>query len=237
MKAAYRYIRILFLRLLGFIYGRQLETFKNVVILAPHPDDEIFGCNALIQHQIEEAHGVSVIFLTDGEGSHRNCCSTNPIEIASNRQMLAKRANVSITKNIHFLHFPDGGIGVEETSTKEVKKIVKALNPDAIFTPHHFEGWHDHTNTNKIGSIIAKELNISLYEYCVWFWISMSFSKAFKCRWRNSRFLIPDQAKKRRAIDIYTQALAPCGKPWSGQLRKQFIKANCWERELYFKAN
>ena len=78
---------------------------------------------------------------------------------------------------------------------------------------------------------------VELYHYCVWFWFSMPLRKAWRCDWKNARLLdISDvYEKKRRAMDIYLQALAPCGAPWVGRLPRQFLKAFEWRRELYFR--
>src|SRR4030042_4670203 len=40
--------------------------FKNVLILAPHPDDDVLGCGgAIIKHKVDKDF-VSVICFTDG---------------------------------------------------------------------------------------------------------------------------------------------------------------------------
>ena len=55
--------------------------------------------------------------------------------------------------------------------------------------------------------------------------------------WKNAAQLCMTPAEHRiklDAMDAYIRPLAPCGKPWSGVLPKVFVKANKWNRELYF---
>ncbi len=77
---------------------------------------------------------------------------------------------------------------------------------------------------------------VTVYEYCVWMW----YYNVRHLDWRNALTLKMTSEEHRRklaAVDIYTKALAPCGKPWSGVLPPVFLRANRWHRELYFRVH
>ena len=38
--------------------------FKNILVVAPHADDEILGCGATIYKMIQEGHNVYVLIMT-----------------------------------------------------------------------------------------------------------------------------------------------------------------------------
>ena len=39
---------------------------RRVLVLAPHPDDEVFGCGAAIAMHVAEGSAVHVVIVTDG---------------------------------------------------------------------------------------------------------------------------------------------------------------------------
>ena len=45
-----------------------------VLVLAPHPDDEVFGCAGAIMRHIAAGDPVTVLILTDGGGDQDDGC-------------------------------------------------------------------------------------------------------------------------------------------------------------------
>ena len=106
-----------------------------------------------------------------------------------------------------------------------------------------------------------KIVPIQLYHYCVWFWFSMPLRKAFKVDWRNAVTVeltgrrtegggqrTEDGGRgtedgeqetaldrKREAMRVYLDDLAPCGNPYCGRLPGELSRAFEWKRELFFK--
>lgn len=209
----------------------------NVVILAPHPDDEVFGCGGLIARLVAKGQTPHVIVLTGGGGSHRGCCSTAESDIISARRELTHKAMAALglpESNIYELNFTDGNIG--EGNPEEKKKLVALIleiKPDVILVPHNGEGWPDHLAARELRIELAGD-DTEVYEYCVWMW----YYRQKNLDWKNGYVLKMSRAEhqnKLDAINIYHSALAPCGKPWVGVLPKLFVKANSTNQELFFK--
>lgn len=138
-------------------------------------------------------------------------------------------------ENIHELNYPDGGISGENPQTDELKRLIGRLNPQTVFVPHWGEGWPDHIRTAEIVKSIVPAADTAIYEYCVWMWY---YNVWRGLDWKNAAVLKMTKAeheRKLRAMDAYIQPLAPCGNPWSGVLPPIFIRANQWNKELYFK--
>ena len=236
MKSFIRYIRLFILHFLNS-YRPQLELSENTVIIAPHPDDEVIGCAGLIQALVERNTPPHVIILTGGEGSHRGCCDTSAEEIIEARHQLTIKAAITLglpLSNIHCLEYPDGGIDIAHTETEKLKVLLEELSPKAIFAPHNGEGWNDHVRVAGIIKKLIKQHLVDVYEYCVWMW----YYNVWNLDNKNARILKMTPAqhqRKLKAIEQYVTPLAPCGKPWSGVLPKVFLKAACWNKELYFK--
>ncbi|MGC9066690.1 MAG: PIG-L deacetylase family protein, partial [Candidatus Ratteibacteria bacterium] len=45
----------------------KLSSKENIIVFAPHPDDEIIGCAGIIQECLEKQGTVYVVYLTNGD--------------------------------------------------------------------------------------------------------------------------------------------------------------------------
>lgn len=238
IKDIIRKLRVNALHGIANIRAGSIEPKESLLIIAPHPDDEVIGCAGLIQRSLNKGNDVYVIILTGGEASHNGCCGITSQELITARRGLAININRKLgipTKNLFFLDYPDGKISYNHQETDKLSRLIKNIHPHAIFIPHKGEGWNDHIQAGNIIRRITTEMtDIRLYEYCVWFW----YYNTWKIDWKNAQLLNmtkEEHLKKKEAIDKYIYPKAPCGKPWSGTLPKIFIHANRWNKELYFK--
>lgn len=216
--------------------ARELSLHGRVVIVAPHPDDEVIGCGGLIARLVARGNAPHIVALTGGEGSHRGCCKLPAGDIKQARRGLTRQALQILgvpAQNLHELDFPDGGISAQSPEAERLKALLEELRPDAVLVPHWGEGWPDHINAAKIVKTITQASEV--YEYCVWMWY---YNVWRGLDWSNARRLklTPEEhVLKLCAIDAYVKPLAPCGKPWSGVLPTLFLTANSGNSELYFK--
>lgn len=238
MRNIIRIIRVLIIRILSVIFSSKANLAKGkILILAPHPDDEVFGCSGLIQQQFSADKEVYIIFMTRGEFSHNGCCDIDKEILKSERAKLTYNALSLLgvkQNNVYKLSYPDGSLFYSLEETRKLKNLIELINPDAIFVPHSGEGWNDHIETQNIAKELIKDKNIELYAYCIWFW----YYNVWSIDWKNAFILQMTSGQKKlknKAIDIYIDAKAPCGKPYSGVLPKVFVWANRWSKELYFK--
>lgn len=238
LKNQLRKIRIIILRATSSVKAKHFPEVESALVIAPHPDDEIFGCAGLIQHLLSKQKKVSIIILSDGSASHKGCCNIKKKTITNRRRELAHKANSHLgvaSKDLHFLDYPDGKISYNSLETLRLKSLIEQIQPDTILIPHHKEGWSDHIEAGNIIKKLAQEnYKYSIYEYCVWFW----YYNSWKLDWKNAYTLTMNSKefyRKKEAINYYIEPLAPCEKPWSGVLPKLFIKATLWRKELFFK--
>lgn len=238
LKDIIRRIRVAYMRYKA--KGCPVPEFMGggILIIAPHPDDEVLGCGGLIAKLCDAGRPPHIIYMTGGEGSHRSCCNLPKEELVSARRSLTLSAIHILgvpVENIHTLDYPDGGISIDNKQTDRLRAIITELDPEYVFVPHWGEGWSDHVNTAEIVKTIAAGSKVQIYEYCVWLW----FYNIWRgLDWKNGRVLKMSNGEhesKLAAMDAYIKPLAPCGKPWSGVLPKVFVEANKWNRELYFK--
>ncbi len=266
MKDLIRVLRVALLHLIYNIYP-SLSLPKRAVIVAPHPDDEVIGCGGLIQALVERGTPPHVIILTGGEGSHRGCCDISAEELITGRHNLTIKAAETMglpLSHIHCLQYPDGGVALEHPETERLAALLQDLKPDAIFVPHHGEGWSDHLKAAEIVKALIgmfnenentkhytlnskqKQRDLSKQErsaslnskpelYSYCVW--MWYYNVWDFRMKDAfllRLSETQHRKKQKAIEQYVTPTAPCGKPWSGVLPKPFLKATKWNKELYF---
>ena len=222
----------------------------NVVIVAPHPDDETFACGGLIAHKKTKNARVSVVFLTDGEAAHRGCCNTEPEKIALARQRLAVESGKILgvkAEDMFWLGLPDGKIPQKhnlnfKSSVEKLAKLIEEIKPQEIFAPHHLDCWPDHEAANELVRAALKKYvhPYKLYHYPVWMWHNLRFRDFPKllsskvCR-LNIRSVMD---KKSDAIQYYLSECVPiCGKPYCGNLPEGFVDHFNYPYEIYFRAH
>lgn len=241
LKDFVRLVRVLVVRLIVWRKTFDFETAgEAVLVVAPHPDDEVLGCAGLVQRLLSTGRQADVVILSGGGRSHAGCCGIDEASLVENRRQLSRRAAGIIglpTERLHFLDYPDGGIAFDNAETGRFRQLMAALKPDSVFVPHRGEGWSDHLAAGEIVRRLTEEekASVRVFEYCVWFW----YYNSWNIDWHQARVLkmSPEEnRKKQQAIDAYVTPLAPCGRPWSGVLPRVFVKACRWDRELYFEA-
>lgn len=120
-----------------------MANHTNVLVIAPHPDDEVIGCGGTICRHVARGDRVVVAFLTSGELGLKEL----PREEAwRTRETEAQEAAAILgAADLNFLRQPDWFIGeqVEDTAAA-LRPILARELPAVIYLPHA-EEWHpDH---------------------------------------------------------------------------------------------
>lgn len=212
----------------------ELEDMDRVLIIAPHPDDEVFGCGNLIYELSSRRKSVSIIILSKGEQG----CNLPPDLLKHERQKLAIKANEVLgCTDITFLDFPDGHFGDVTLFSVEVRKLESLLDkkkPDNVFIPHEFDFSSDHLACTRLLTELFEKSNFNVYYYCVWFWYHMPLSYVFKLNYMKMKTLVSRRIYKDEAYKIYVNSHTPDGAFYSGVSPRAFLKAVHSKRELFF---
>lgn len=237
LKNVVRFIRTLWIRVRSCTISVEFTRTKRVLILAPHPDDEVMGCGGLIQRLCEQGNPPHVVILTGGGQSHAACCHLPESVIKKERRAMASQILQKLglpAGLLHLLDFSDGSISAQHEEMQALQTLVSEIQPEAVFIPHHGEGWPDHLVCKELVEKMPALGAAAIYEYCVWLW----YYNVWKLDWKRScllRLTKTEQAAKCEAVNEYTEKPAPCGRPWSGVLPRLLIGAAKWNKELYFR--
>ncbi|WP_016732734.1 PIG-L deacetylase family protein [Saccharolobus islandicus] len=122
-----------------------------ILIIAPHPDDDILCCGNII---FQNPNNTKVIFVTDGsKGSPRT--EEWGREFALKRMNEAynalKKLGLTKKENILFLNYEDGMVAKNKSKIyKELFNIITQNNAKTIYFPSPFDFHLDHSNLGKI---------------------------------------------------------------------------------------
>jgi LmbE family N-acetylglucosaminyl deacetylase len=115
----------------------------NILVIAPHPDDEIIGCGGTLCLHTGSKARISIIFLTSGELGLRHI----PREEAwSIREAEARNAaQILGVQDLTFLRCSDWTLDAEiDQAAKLLGPLLKKQIPDLIYLPHEADGHPDH---------------------------------------------------------------------------------------------
>ena len=140
---------------------------KRVLVLSPHPDDEIIGCGGTLHRYHQMGAEITVVYMTDGrKGNIRR----REDELVSIRKEEARRAGAIIGINrLLFLDNRDSELCTSPGTIKELSEILGDLKPEAIFLPFFLDNHHDHIATSQIFFSISKSVaSCMCYSYGIW---------------------------------------------------------------------
>lgn len=126
-------------------FVRKLEPFvterangHHVVVIAPHADDDIFGCGGTLLKHRAAGGSLTTIYLSLGK----------PKEESDLREEIATCRETLGSKSV-FLDFPLNNFQMTEEAVAAFKYAVVEAQPDALFIPAFTDDHDDHRHANE----------------------------------------------------------------------------------------
>lgn len=115
----------------------------KILVIAAHPDDEIYGLGGTIAKYCEEGHEVYTLIVTEG------CTSQYPgnSTIIEQKKEEAKQSNSILgVKEVIFADMPDMKLDTVNhvELNKVIETVIKEINPDIVYTHHKGDANKDH---------------------------------------------------------------------------------------------
>jgi LmbE family N-acetylglucosaminyl deacetylase len=192
-------------------HGRPPEALDHVVVLAPHPDDEVLACAALMTWLHDQGHHLSIIAVTDGEGSHARSRRVDPDELRARRaaERTAALARLGLDLDVERLALPDGAVGTHEARLQ--RALEERLGPHTtVVAPWRRDGHPDHEATGRAALVAARRTGAQLWEVPIW--AKVAGPPPLSVR-PGSRLLLSDdqRRRKREAVACFASQLVPQG--------------------------
>ena len=113
----------------------------NVLVIAPHPDDESIGCGGTLRKHVLAGAHVTVVFLTSGELGLKHLAKEKAWQVREGEARKAAEI-LGIAETI-FLRGPDWMIG-DSAVSDQLRPILESKEWSTVYLPHPGE-WHpDH---------------------------------------------------------------------------------------------
>lgn len=112
----------------------------NILVLAPHADDEIFGCGGALALHAKAGCQVHVIVITDGAAR-----AGDPLAATVERETesLAAATTLGIPEP-EFWRLPDRGLAYCESFVGRLMSVIRERAADLVYAPSLFEAHPDH---------------------------------------------------------------------------------------------
>lgn len=190
---------------------------QRLVVVAPHPDDEILCCAGILAGMKGEEANVLMIAVTDGEASHPRSRHWTPARLRRQRPMESTRALAGMGLDVNALHWqrlglPDSAVAGQEALL--IERLVALIRPqDRVITTWRLDGHCDHEATGRATACAVAHHQACLIEVPVWAW---HWARPHDARipWaRACKYLLEPQvlARKRQAIAAHASQVSPEG--------------------------
>jgi LmbE family N-acetylglucosaminyl deacetylase len=144
---------------------------RSCLVVAPHPDDETFGCGATIARK--RAHGVDVhvVIVADGRQSPRpdGMSETGIIELRRAECTTALQSlGVEASAVVH-LDFEDGALSARTADISDaLADQIRRTAPSQVLVTSTKDRHPDHSAVGRALRATTRDASIELFEYAIW---------------------------------------------------------------------
>jgi len=194
-----------------------LTECDRMVVVAPHPDDEVLGVGALVATAAGHGIPVAVVAVTDGAASHPGSPTLSPAALTTARiaESIRATALLGVGEPVR-LGLPDGGIDAheQELTARLVDVLTAACLPGErvwFLATWRGDGHPDHEAAGRAAAQACSITGHRLVEYPVWMWHWARPADAV-VPWHRMRILAPAPdalTRKRRAVDEFRTQILP----------------------------
>lgn len=211
---------------------------NNILVLAPHPDDEVVGTCTIIKRGIKQGKSFYIFFLTNG--------------VITKKEMwffLRKKHKENVKIRLNEMHKAVNSLGIKNfflqdipsrtlkenisTTLDKINSILKKLKIDTIMTPAYEGGHQDHDVANFIASKFIDKLDV--YEFAEYNnFNKLSVCNTFIKKYGNEiKIILNDQEiyYKKKILNIYKSESRNLGHiDCKKELYRKLIDYNYFER-------
>ncbi|WP_313348023.1 PIG-L family deacetylase [Stenotrophomonas sp.] len=180
---------------------------RRLVVVSPHPDDEVLGCGGLMQAALAQGIAVQVVSVTDGEACYPDHprWTTARLRDARRRELVtAMQALGMDASHVTTLGLPDGAVARHETDLA-AHLAARLLPGDMVVAPWVHDGHPDHEAVGRAARAAAISCGARTLQYPVWAWHWLD-ARAAGGPWTSAQRIslcTDSQARKRLAMTAF----------------------------------
>lgn len=122
----------------------EIEEQKDILCILPHPDDGEIGAGATLAKLKDRGATIKYVVVTDGSAGIRGKSREETKKIRKEEQ--EKAAGILGINEIIWLNYPDNGKYNIHDVKEALKKIIKDIQPDIVFTVDPFLPYETHSD-------------------------------------------------------------------------------------------
>ena len=159
-------------------------NFQNVLVLSPHPDDDVFGVGGTLAKLSQKQATITVAYFCDGAGgvpieNQNRDLRDLGVDFKKDKSLIEKRKVearqagkiLGINSQV-FFGYPDGELASGSSAVRALIDLINKVEPVIIFTPSFLDNHPDHRVTNEILmnalSSYKYQDNVQIWAYEVW---------------------------------------------------------------------
>jgi len=141
----------------------------GALVVAPHPDDEVLGCGALIA-AVDRRDALDVVVVSDGSRSPPAAAGDPGLAATRRDESLRALAILGVPEeNVRFLELPDGQVAAHAARLDAaLHDAVTRVSATDVFVPFRFDRHPDHQAVQAAGVRLLRRAGIRLWEYFVY---------------------------------------------------------------------
>ncbi|MEO6469709.1 MAG: PIG-L family deacetylase [Acidimicrobiia bacterium] len=145
---------------------------QHLIVAAPHPDDEVFGAGEIMRWAVSKGSLLTVVAVTDGEGSHGRSRRVSPEQLRRVRRA-ERAAALSVLglaghANIIELHVPDADV---HRHVRDVACRLRDFVVDdrtVVCVPAAQDRHPDHRAVFEAGLLATEQSAVPLWSVPIW---------------------------------------------------------------------
>ncbi|MGZ8851178.1 MAG: PIG-L family deacetylase, partial [Thermoanaerobaculia bacterium] len=126
-------------------------TGERLLVLAPHPDDEIIGCGGVIGQHLRERRPVRILVATDGTAAESAGDDADAYRVRREAECRAGVDRLGRGAELHFLRFRDRQLDASsDAAAQAIREHLVTFRPDLILAPSPIEFHPDHLTLSRV---------------------------------------------------------------------------------------
>lgn len=147
-------------------YGAATAGPERLLVLAPHPDDEVLGCGGLALLTLRAGGTVCPVILTDGGAGNFSAFESAAAYVAIRRKESTRAAEILGTSPPEFLDFADRSLPARQADLLErLREVARRFAPTIVCAPSPAEVHPDHRAAARAAFDLLGEFPVELYFY------------------------------------------------------------------------
>ena len=141
------------------VLNQSLNKASNVLVVAPHADDEILGCGGTISKHIKDRDNVNIIICTNANKGDSKTFSKKYIKDLRNEALNAHK--IIGKMNTIFLEFPAPNLDIFPVSkiSDKLSKFFLKIQPDILYIPFENDLHADHQKIHNACIVASRVKN------------------------------------------------------------------------------